>query len=320
MSVVIRKMRAEDIPDVKRVDLLSFATLVEARYPDIKAITPRTDESILSFLRSDPDGALVAVDDFAGIIGSSFSHVWDKTGWVGPVSILPTYQGMGVGKELVKRSLEYLDNRGCADIGLETMPESQVNMGMYLRLGMRPAGLVLVMGKGLAESAIHESVVSEEVVVEKFSESRAKEVILSEMRKLSGTLNPGLDYGPEVVATQDFLSGDTLVAMSRNRLIGFSIVHVHPRREGMQNAVVKALAISPSAGDEPLEPLLVASEHLALDDRSAEISVSVPAECSRAVDVLFSRGYSVTQAYERMMWLGSSGMSERAYNLCSWSG
>jgi GNAT superfamily N-acetyltransferase len=320
MSVVIRKMKVEDIPDVKKVDLLSFGALVETRYPDIKMITARTDDSILSFMRSDPDGAIVAVDEFAGIIGLSFSHVWGKTGWAGPVSVLPPYQGKGVGKELVKHSLDYLDVRGCSDIGLETMPESQVNMGMYLRIGLRPAGLVLIMGSGLAEADPPDESPTDEVMVERFSESRAKEDILSKMRKLSDTLQPGLDYSPEVVATQDYLSGETLIATSGNRLVGFSIVHTHPRREGMQNAVVKALVISPAAGDLPLEPLLAASELLALDDRSAEISVSVPSMCSRAVDVLFSRGYQVVQTYERMMWLGSSGMSEREYNLCSWSG
>lgn len=320
MSVVIRKMKVEDIPDVKKVDLLSFETLVETRYPDIKAITPRTDESVLSFMRSDADGAIVAVDEIGGIIGSSFSHVLGKTGWVGPVSVLPAYHGRGVGKELVKHSLEYLDNRGCSDIGLETMPESQANMGMYLRIGLRPVGLVLVMGKVMAESEARAETASDEVLVERYSESRAKEDLLSKMRKLSHELQSGLDYGPEILSTQDYLSGETLVAMRGNRLVGFSIVRTHPTRERMQNAVVRALVISPSAGDTPLEPLLSASELLALDDRSAEISVPVPSASSRAVDVLFSRGYQVAQTYERMMWLGMPGISERTYNLCSWSG
>ena len=75
MSVVIRKMRTEDIPDVKRVDIVSFGAMLEARHSDMRAVTPRTDENILSYMRSDPDGAMVAVDDFAGIIGSSFSHI-----------------------------------------------------------------------------------------------------------------------------------------------------------------------------------------------------------------------------------------------------
>lgn len=320
MTVVIRKMRVEDIPDVKRVDVLSFGAIVSARYPDIETITPRTDENILSFMRADPEGAIVAVNDHAGIIGSSFSHIWGRTGWVGPVSVLPDYQGKGVGKELVKHSLEYLDDMDCADIGLETVPENQVNLGMYLRIGLMPAGMVLVMGKTLTDESVDDESLTDDVLIERFSESRAKESILRNVRKLSDAMHPGLDYSPEVEATQDYLSGETLVAMKGNRLVGFSIVHTHPRREHMQNAAVKALVVSPTDGDVPLVSLLTSSELLALDDRSAELSVPVPSACSRAVAVLLSRGYSVADTFERMMWLGSPGTSEKAYNLCSWSG
>lgn len=320
MKVSVRRMKVEDIPDVKRVDLLSFQELVEARYPDVKRITPRTDDNLLSYMRSDPEGALVALGDHAGIIGSSFSHIWGKTGWVGPVSVLPAYQGKGVGKELVKRSLEYLDQAGCSDIGLETMPENQVNLGMYMRIGLKPAGLVLIMGKGLTEGGMDDDVSDDDAMIERFSESRAKESLLGQMRKLSDSVHPGLDYTREAALTQDHASGETLLALDGNRLLGFSIVHTHPRRERMQNAVVKALVVSPGEGTEPLMPLIASSELLALDDRSAELSVPVPAMCTRAVDALLSRGYSVAQTYERMMWLGSSGMSEKVYNLCSWSG
>lgn len=320
MSVVIRKMRTEDIPDVKRVDIVSFGAMLEARYSDMRAVTPRTDENILSYMRSDPDGAMVAVDDFAGIIGSSFSHIWGRTGWVGPVSVLPNYQGRGVGKELVKRSLDYLDERGCTDIGLETMPESQVNLGMYLRIGLRPTGLVFIMGKELTEASVGDESSEGDVLIERYSESRVKQDLLSKMRRLSQELLPGLDYGPAIVSTHEYVAGDTLVATKGNRLVGFSVVHTQPRRVGMQNAAVKALVISPSAGDSPLESLIAASELMALDDRSSELSVPVPSVCSRPLDALLSRGYQVAQTYERMIWLGSPGTSERAYNLSSWSG
>lgn len=320
MRITVRKMRVEDMPDVKRVDLLSFQELVESRYPDVRRITPRTDDNILSYMRSDPEGAFVAQGDHAGIIGSSFSHIWGKVGWVGPVSVLPAYQGRGVGKELVKRSLEYLDQSGCSDIGLETMPENQVNIGMYMRIGLKPAGLVLIMGKGLTEGDMDDDLSDDDAMIERLSESRARESLLGQMRKLSDSVQPGVDYTRDAVLTQDHASGETLLAMDGNRLLGFSIVHTHPRREHMQNAAVKALVVSPGAGTEPLIPLIASSELLAMDDRSAELSVPVPAMCTRAVDALLSRGYSVAQTYERMMWLGSSGMSEKVYNLCSWSG
>lgn len=319
MAIVVRKMKVEDMTDVKRVDMLSFGALMEMIYPGSGRLPSRTDDNILSYMRSDPEGAFVAADELAGIAGSSFSHVWGRTGWVGPVSVLPSYQGKGVGKELVKASLGYLDGRRCTDIGLETMPESPATMGMYLRMGLRPAGLVMMMGRMLAGRGGREPEASD-VLVERFSESRSKDVLLSHIRRLCDALHPGLDYSSEVVLTQEYLLGDTLVATSGGELAGISIVHTAPRRAGMQNALVKALAVAPSAGDAPLEPLVAASESLAVEDRSSEMSVPVPGACQRAADLLLSRGYSVVQTYERMMWLGDPGVRPKTYNLCSWSG
>ena len=124
MTVTIRKMKVDDLIDVKGVDLVCWTDLFEKQYGIKGKISPRTDQNLLSYLHSDVDGAFVASDIFAGIIGLSFSHTWGSTGWVGPLSVLPSYQAKGVGKELLKHSLRYLEDQGCVDIGLETMPEN----------------------------------------------------------------------------------------------------------------------------------------------------------------------------------------------------
>jgi hypothetical protein len=69
-----------------------------------------------------------------------------------------------------------------------------------------------------------------------------------------------------------------------------------------------------------LEPLLVSAELLAADAGVEEMSIAIPSQCRRALDVSFSRGYSIVQSFERLMWMGSSGVGERTCNLCTWSG
>jgi ribosomal protein S18 acetylase RimI-like enzyme len=319
MGVVIRNMKVDDMSDVKRVDLLAWTALVESKYPEIKKLAPRTDENIVSYLHSDPEGAFVAVDEFAGIVGSTFSHAWGRVGWVGPISVVPSYQGRGIGKELARASFEYLDEEGCTDIGLETMPENQLNLGMYLRIGLKPVGLVLIMGRSLTDQSPPAGD-EDDMFILKYSENPAKKSLISQIKRVSDSLQPGLDYSPEVMLTDEYSFGDTLVAFRRDKVVGFSVVQTSPRRVDMQGASVRALAIDPSEGNAPFGPLIRASESLAAGDRSAEIAIPVPHQCHRAVDALLSRGYSVVQAYERMMWLGSPGLSENAYNLSSWSG
>jgi ribosomal protein S18 acetylase RimI-like enzyme len=319
MSIAIRRMRVEDIEDVKRVDSISWDDLIKRVYPDLPRMTARTDSGILSYLHSDPEGAFVAVDERAGVVGSGFSHVWGRTGWVGPVSVLPSYQGMGAGKQLVRSSLEYLEDRRCSDIGLETSPEMSASIGMYLKAGLRPEGLLVVLGKSLEKH--RPSAPPEKVAFERLSSSGAEQRLLSGIKEISGSLHPGLDYSSEAALTKKFSFGDTLVAKLEGRPRGFCTVHTVMRRVDMRGSAVRCLGVMPGFGDSVLEGLLAATEDLAAESGVPEILIAVPGTRRRALDVLMSRGYIVTQTLERMMWMGSSGLtSSTGDNLCSWSG
>lgn len=319
MSVTIRKMKVDDLVDVKGVDLICWTDLFEKQYGIKGKISPRTDQNLLSYLHSDVDGAFVASDIFAGVIGVSFSHTWGSTGWVGPLSVLPSYQSRGIGKELLKHCLRYLEDQGCVDIGLETMPENAVNLGMYLKVGLRCEGLVIVFGRALEHLELQEEP-SGEVSVERLSESPIEEHMLGQIRRISNAHRPGLDYSKEVLLTKEFSFGDTLLATSKGKVQGFSIVHTVQKRSNMPGAAIRVLLVDVGAKADVLEALLATSELMAADAGLKEISVAVPTVCRRAVDSVFSRGYQVVQSFERLMWLGSSGLSEKTFNLCTWSG
>ncbi len=319
MSVTIRKMKVDDLIDVKGVDLVCWNDLLEKQYGIKGKVSARTDQNLLSYLHSDVDGAFVASESFAGVIGISFSHTWGTTGWVGPLTVLPSYQARGIGKELLKHSLRYLEDQGCVDIGLETMPENAANLGMYLKVGLRPEGLVIVFGKALEHSDLQEEP-SGDIAVERLSESPILEHLVGQIRRISSALRPGLDYSKEVLLTKEFSFGDTLVATSRGKVQGFSIVHTVQKRINMPGGAIRALVVESGDRTDVLESLLASSELMVADAGLKEISAPVPAVCRRAVDSTYSRGYQVVQSFERLMWLGSPGISEKVFNLCTWSG
>jgi len=252
-------------------------------------------------------------------MGVVFSHVWGATGWVGPLSVLPSYQARGVGKELLKRSLMFMEDEGCVDIGLETMPENATNLGMYLKVGLRPETLILILGKKLEKEGLQEEPIGG-VAVERYSESSVQERLSKEIRRISGALRLGLDYTKEVDLSKEFDFGDTIVASAKDKVVGLCVVHTQAKRENMPGAVMRVVAVDPSAKNEVLEPLMASAELLAADAGCDQISISVPAQCRRALDATFSRGYSVAQSFQRLMWIGSSGITERTMNLCTWSG
>jgi len=80
------------------------------------------------------------------------------------------------------------------------------------------------------------------------------------------------------------------------------------------------LAVDPGADQDIAGSLLTAAELFALESKSIEISLPVPAVCRHALDMSFSRGYVVMQSFERLMWRGIPGVSDRTNNLCTWSG
>ncbi len=319
MPPLIRKMVVRDLVDAKNLDSVCWADLMQKSYGIRTSLPPRTDENVLAFLHTDPDGAFVAEDEQAGVVGTCFSHVWGNTGWVGPLSVIPLYQSRGIGKDLLKASLTYLEDQGCVDIGLETMPENATNLGMYLKVGLRPEGLVLILARKLDKADLEEEP-SGTVSVQMLSDSDVKPNLMRQMKAISNSLRYGLDYTVEIELAEKFAFGDTIVAISGGKVTGFSVMHTRHRRENLSGANIKILAIDPSSKENVLGPMVATAELVAADAGCAEITIPIPVLSRRAMDSVFSRGYVVSRSFERLMWVGSSGMNEQNCNLCSWSG
>jgi ribosomal protein S18 acetylase RimI-like enzyme len=87
-------------------------------------------------------------------VGFIFSRTWGKVGWFGTFSVLPKFQGQGIGQQLVAASINYLHESGVRVIGLETIPESPYNLnrGLYHKTGFRSRLLTFLLTKSLNDS------------------------------------------------------------------------------------------------------------------------------------------------------------------------
>jgi len=73
-------------------------------------------------------------------VGAIFSHTYGKLGWIGTFGVSTEYQEKGLGKQLMLKAIDYLDKeKNVTKLGLETMPDSAVNIGLYSKLGFKPA-------------------------------------------------------------------------------------------------------------------------------------------------------------------------------------
>ena len=62
---------------------------------------------------------------------------------VPPIAVRSEHQGIGAGKEIVRRGVDWLKVHGAEIIGLETMPRTMDNIGFYSAMGFVPGRLTL---------------------------------------------------------------------------------------------------------------------------------------------------------------------------------
>lgn len=117
-DVVIRSETSADAEAITEVTIAAFKTL---------AISDQTEQFVVQALRAAGALTISLVADLGGrVIGHiAFSPVSLSDGteqWygLGPVSVLPKYQGQGIGKALIREGLQRLRDRqaqGCCLVG-----------------------------------------------------------------------------------------------------------------------------------------------------------------------------------------------------------
>jgi GNAT superfamily N-acetyltransferase len=255
------------------------------------------------------------------VVGFLFSRTWGGVGWFGTLAVLPEYQGRGIGQRLVAASLGYLRQDPDRVIGLETMPESAYNLGLYLKLGFRVTFPSLSLVKALDRAA------ADGAGLPRWSAAgtgrRAR--WLDDLREATGQILPGLDYAKEVLWTAEHGGGETLVLLDGERAIGLSILRLASDWEGLgqERASVQALALHPEHTNErTLVALLDASEALASAHGKNILAVAANGRHAWAVEQLLARGYRVARAMVRMVQRGTDEQAacEGCVELSRWAG
>jgi ribosomal protein S18 acetylase RimI-like enzyme len=316
----IRLMRKGDADAVRCVDSASFGAWWRQQVGETVDVPQRTRVNVLASLEKDPAGCLVA-EEGERIAGMIFSRTWGGVGWFGTFAVLPDYQGRGIGRRLIAASLEYLRRDPGRVIGLETMPESAYNLGLYLKGGFQPHSLTLSLRKELAAPAAGR----EELVCWSQVSEKSQERWLADLREATGRICPRLDYSKEVVSSARHGLGETLVLEDRAKAIGLSTVWLTSSREGLgeERAAVQVLALHPDHTDEEtLCALLRATERLALNHGKRELVLPVNTRHDQALQWLFDLGYRVDRAMVRLALKGTDGRpsQEDSVNLSRWAG
>ena len=262
-------------------------------------------------IRDAADGAMVWRGERNEIVGFNIVHRSGVEGWMGPIAVRSENQGVGAGKEIVRKGVEWLKVHGAAIIGLETMPRTMDNIGFYSALGFVPGKLTLTMTVDATYS---------DRAAPLFGRLSAddKEDALDECRSLVASLQPGYDHTREIVLTDELALGDTLLLYKKDRLVGFALCHTAPLVEGRAREDLRVLKLALDDLSHVDEMVRLLSD-LARRSGTRRVSIRMQTEYEAAYQRLIGLRARIRWSDLRMSYVGcAERRSERGIVLSNW--
>lgn len=327
MNFTLRTMTELDLPAVAEIEAGVFTDWYRIYRREPEPLSERTVEALRYAISLDPDGNLVAVADDGAMVGFILARTWGRVGWFGTFGVPTQLQGLGIGTALVKRAVSYLEQK--ADIiGLETMPESGANIGLYARLGFTSTYPTNILELPLIREAERfKSARVEDANIWEALGSSGRRRALREIREIGGAILSGLDYSGEVEAISSHGFGRTLLSRGEgDKLDGFAILRsTSIRRENVSGrAYIHALAVRPGAdGPAVLDDLLRQIWASCVSLGLARVAAGLSGRYQSALPLFLERGFRVMRAGIRMVRLPVSDevfQASDAIHLSRWAG
>lgn len=221
--VSLRNMRLADLP---QVNLLLSKAFTHALQNDgkFKERIPLCRPGFLEmYLDSNPEGCFV-IEGKGRILAYCFSRLWGRVGWIGPLSVLPSEQGKGYGKQIVLAAIDYLKRRKAITIGLEMSADSSKNLGFYSKIGFIPQEMTVDLIKSISNI---QPKLQANIRVLKYSDCSAEEKkkFIKRAGNFNKQLHRGLDYCTEINLNNKHAFGDAFLIEKSGDMFAFLMAH-----------------------------------------------------------------------------------------------
>ena len=247
-------------------------------------------------IRDAADGAMVWRGERNEIVGFNIVHRSGVEGWMGPIAVRSENQGMGAGKEIVRKGVDWLKVHGATVIGLETMPRTMDNIGFYSALGFVPGKLTLTM-------TVDATYADRSAALYGRLSAADKDTALEECRQLVSSIQPGYDHTREIALTDELALGDTLLLYKKDRLVGFALNHTAPLVEGRAREDLRVLKLALEDLSHLDEMMRMLSD-LARRSGTRRVSIRVQTEYEAAYQRLVALRARIRWSDLRMSYAG----------------
>lgn len=250
------------------------------------------------YLSTCPDGCFL-IQDSGTILAAAFSHVFGKTGWIGPIAVRPQAENRGFGKEITEECITYLKNKKCTTIGLETMPRSYRNLGFYTKLGFTMQQLTCELSRTVKSNSLVTQ--SNDVTMELYSE-HPDDKFLEKIRLLLNSHHIFDDYSSLIIGTHEYSFGDTFLFLHNKKPVGFVIVHSKPYSTAEDSVIlrVNTLFLNNNTDGNLLNAAIFHCEEFARMHSLSNLCIRVPANNWQTMQWLVSRNYKIIHSDLRL--------------------
>jgi GNAT superfamily N-acetyltransferase len=303
--------RLEDIDDLNQVFSESFTERYR-RDGMVGVRVPFLNPSVWRYaIRDAADGAMVWRGERGDIAAFNIVHRSGVEGWMGPIAVRSEQQGLGAGKEIVRRGVDWLKVHGATVIGLETMPRTMDNIGFYSTMGFTPGRLTLT-------TTVDATYADRPAPLYGRLSGTSKDESLERCRELVASVMPGYDHTREIQLTDELALGDTLLLMKKDELLGFALCHTAPLVEGRAREDLRVLKLALrdlSSLDEMVRMLA----DLARRSGTRRVSIRIQGEYEAAYQRLIALRGRVRWSDLRMTLVGhAERRAERGMVLSNW--
>jgi ribosomal protein S18 acetylase RimI-like enzyme len=144
MDTKIRLYREEDRERLKEITIAAFTQQasidrrIEERFGVLNGVdwATRKRQAIDADCDAHPAGILVAEED-GRVIGYVTTRLnrESRLGWIPNLAVDPTWQGRGLGRQLLEAALDYLRDAGMTHAKIETLASNERGQALYPALG-----------------------------------------------------------------------------------------------------------------------------------------------------------------------------------------